>query len=91
MAEAVLQGGGKNGEGMKGALFELFFPSSYPLYPPSQNKKKLEDLYAEALNLFGKSVEKCAERRETLMKRHGQKQLHPSQRLCGSQNPKMCK
>lgn len=77
---------------MKGALFELFFPSSYPLYPPPPKiKSKLEDLYAEALNLFRKSVKKCAERRETLMKRHGLKQLHPSQRLCGSQNPKMCK
>lgn len=37
---------------MKGALFELFFPSSYPLYPPPKIKSKLEDLYAEALNLF---------------------------------------
>lgn len=53
---------------MKGALFELFFPSSYPLYPPPEIKSKLEDLYAEALNLFRKSVEKCAERRETLKK-----------------------
>lgn len=48
---------------MKGALFELFFPSSYPLYPPPKIKSKLEDLYAEALNLFfRKSMEKCAER-----------------------------
>lgn len=75
---------------MKGALFELFFPSSYtphPLTPPPKIKNKLEDLDAEALNLCKKSVEKCVGR-ETL--KYGLKQLHPEQGLRGSQKIQRC-
>lgn len=58
-----------------------------PSHPPPKIKHKLEDLYAEALNLCRKCGETCQKKRDAHEK-FGLKQLRPAQGLRGSQKSK---